>query len=256
MAFDFAAGGGPGDDWYLAKSLVTLAGEMAIAHPEVTCLGTLGDDSHQAEGYSSDHNPFIIAPNGKGVVRAIDIGGPDATLKVVRQHIWILYATKFPPLYEFGYAKGTSDNLINGWGLPFTTHVDTGDAGHLHVSVTQVDGNNPSPAGYLSAIDSTAPWGFLAPTVAPAAPTQEDDDMEFIRNKDTGAVVAHLGGGVLESVTPATYTTWNNLRKPVTQLATGPWTDYVNFIGRGAAASAQVIAAAVNLAATKPDPTT
>lgn len=153
---------GPG--WRLAASLVTLGNEIRATRPNLTCLGTLGNLAHQLEGTASDHNPFVKDAKGVGVVRAIDIGGPDADLRALRQHLWVLYAQQDPRVYRFGYMKGCSDNLINNWGLPFGVHIDTGDAGHLHISVTQVNGNNPSAAGYVSAIDSTASWGLSSAT--------------------------------------------------------------------------------------------
>lgn len=166
MAFNYASSG---NGWRLAGSLIELATEVAAAHPDFTCLGTLGDASHVTEGTASDHNPFIKDPTtGIGIVRAIDIAGPDAELRQLQSYLWSKYAAEFAPLYEFGYIKGTSNNLINGWGLPLSTHVDTGDAGHLHVSVTQQNGNAPSAAGYVAAIDSHINWGISAATVTPA----------------------------------------------------------------------------------------
>lgn len=166
----YYAESGPG--WRLARSLVQLATEVHAAHPDFTCLGTIGDAAHAAENTSSDHNPFVVDPaTGLGVVRAIDFGGPDAELKQLRQHLWQLYAAEFAPLWEFGYVKGTSDNLINNWGQPFSTHVDTGDAGHLHVSVTQVDGNHPTSSGYVAAIDLTTDWGVTPDVVTPTGGT-------------------------------------------------------------------------------------
>lgn len=166
MTFSMATSG---EGWYLARSVVQLGEEIRAAHPDFTCLGTIGDQSHVAEGTASDHNPFIINPaNGLGVVRAIDIGGPDAELKQLRQYLWGLYAAEDDRLYEFGYVKGTADNLINNWGQPFSTHVDTGDAGHLHISVTQKDGNHPSAGGYVAAIDDPRTWGITPEIVTPA----------------------------------------------------------------------------------------
>lgn len=173
MAFNFAASGA---GWRLAGSLIELANEISAAHPHLTCLGTLGDAAHVNEGTSSDHNPFIKDPHtGLGIVRAIDIGGPDAELVALEQHIFALYAAKFVPLWEYGYGLGTSKNLINNWGLPLRTHVQTGDAGHLHISVTQANGNSPSASGYVAAIDDRRSWGVAAisapPAPAPPAPS-------------------------------------------------------------------------------------
>lgn len=156
----FYAETGPG--WRLAGSLIQLATEIHAADPAFTCLGTIGNAEHAAQGTASDHNPFIVGPDGLGIVRAIDIGGTDAQLRELRKILWNAYAETDNRLYEFGYIKGCSDNLINDWGLPFGTHIDTGDAGHLHISVTQRDGNNPSAAGYVAAIDDRRTWNIGA----------------------------------------------------------------------------------------------
>lgn len=172
MLKGFYSPAGPG--WRLATSLQVLADEISVAYPEASCLGTKGDSAHQAEDFESDHNPFILDPNtGIGIVRAIDVAGPDAVLKAIRQRIWDLYAAQDPRVWAYGYGKGCSDNLINDWGLPFRTHVEVGDAGHLHISVTQKDGLNPSPLGYVAAIDSTASWGITGPV------GKVDNDMGF-----------------------------------------------------------------------------
>jgi hypothetical protein len=158
MAFNMPTSGA---GWRLAGSLIQLGHEIETAHPNLTCLGTIGNAEHQAQGTGSDHNPFIRDPqSGIGIVRAVDIGGSDAELKQLRQMLWSLYAQQDDRVYRFGYMKGCSDNLINNWGLPFGTHVDTGDAGHLHVSITQANGNNPSASGYVAAIDDTRSWGL------------------------------------------------------------------------------------------------
>jgi len=158
MAFNMHTSG---DGWRLARSLIKLGHEVEAAHPDFTCRGTIGDAAHAAKGTRSDHNPFIRDPHtGLGVVRAIDIDGPDAELKKLRHRLWSLYAHQDDRLYRFGYIKGCSDNLINNWFLPFGTHRDDGDADHLHISVTQVNGKNPSAKGYIAAIDDTRSWGL------------------------------------------------------------------------------------------------
>jgi hypothetical protein len=156
-----------GAGWRLAGCLIQLGHEIEAAHPDLSCLGTLGNAAHAAEGTGSDHNPFIKDPHsGIGIVRAIDIGGPDNALRQLRQVLWSLYAQQDDRVYRFGYMKGCSDNLINNWGLPFGTHIDTGDAGHLHVSVTQANGNHPTAGGYVASLDDTRSWG-IASGVAP-----------------------------------------------------------------------------------------
>lgn len=149
----------------VAGAIIQLGREIAASDAEFTFLGALGDVQHTTEGYQSDHNPFILGPDGKGVIRAIDIGGPDAKLKALRQHLWDLYAAQDNRVYAFGYMKGTSDNQINNWYLPFGHHTDSGDAGHLHISVTQKNGNAPSPSGYVAAIDDTRSWGISSGVV-------------------------------------------------------------------------------------------
>lgn len=80
----------------------------------------------------------------------------------------------------------------------------------------------------------------------PITPNAGDDDMsiEMIRNTDNGAVIAHLGGGVLTPCTASNWSTWNNLGRPVTQLHTGPWTAYTNMIAAGNQANIAAIAKA------------
>jgi hypothetical protein len=92
---------------------------------------------------------------------------------------------------------------------------------------------------------------------SPLGPTGEDDDMaiEMIRSDTSktdkeggvgnGAVIAHLGAGVLEPVPPSTFETWVNEGRPVNNLAQGPWTDYTAFLARGQADAVAAIERAI-----------
>lgn len=172
----FYSTGGP--SWYLAKSLQTLAAEVTLRFPAITCLGTIGNQAHQEENDSSDHNPFIKAPNGMGVVRAIDLAGPAEDLVELQAIFMALYVARDSRVFQFGYWH--RNNVVSNWPpLPIGgTHTDDGDVGHLHISVTQRNGNAPSSTGYLAAIDSTAPWGiYIPPKPAPTPPPLPEDDM-------------------------------------------------------------------------------
>lgn len=192
MAFNMTTSGA---GWRLCNSLITFGHEVAAAYPALTCLGTVGDAAHQSEGTASDHNPFVKDPHtGVGIVRAIDIGGPDDQLKALRQKLWVMYADSDSRLFEFGYAKGCSDNLINNWGLPFATHVDDGDAGHLHLSVTRV-----GAAGYAPAIDSTASWGIGGATFSGGGTQIVGDDVDPKDVWNFVVPVPQLGAGVADT---------------------------------------------------------
>lgn len=223
MPFNYQASGA---GWRLCRSLITLAEEIKVAYPSATCLGTIGNAAHQEEGYGSDHNPFIKDPStGVGIVRAIDIGGDNGMLQQIRAHIWALYAARDPRMYEYGYGKGTSDNQINGWGLPFSHHTDTGDAGHLHISVTQANGIHPSPSGYVSSIDSVAGWGFAAgPTPPPAPPAANWPNYPFSPPDHFGDILGdkHSHGGNPKYDSPVIIADIAALQTKLNKLGFGP----------------------------------
>jgi hypothetical protein len=68
-----------GRPWRLAKPIAELA-ELAREHPEITLVGTIGDESHLTDATPEDHTPFSIdewpVEIGAYVVCAIDFGGP------------------------------------------------------------------------------------------------------------------------------------------------------------------------------------
>lgn len=180
-----------GDGVYrrLAYSLQRLCAEVAVRWPDITNLGTFGDVGHAAQGALSDHNAIWQAPgSGTLICRAVDFGGPYDQLMELRDHLYGLGAARFGPLWSFGYLKGP-DSHGCAWPIGSGWNNNTGDEGHLHVSVTQVDGYNPvgGTAGYVPAIDSTESWGIadgtgltgLALNATPVAPAPiiEEDDM-------------------------------------------------------------------------------
>ena len=155
-----------GNNIILAPCLQVLAGEIAKKYPAAVNLGEIGDTSHVSEGYGSDHNPFITH-GGKRYVRAIDIGGSQAIQQALFNFIQARYAAHDPRVYPYGYVH--KDGVITTWWSG-GTHFDSGDYGHLHISVTQLNGNNPNPNGWVPGLDSRAPWGLATPVPAPHPP--------------------------------------------------------------------------------------
>jgi hypothetical protein len=155
MAYTFTSDFGGGV--ILAPCLQTLCAEIARKYPNAVNLGEIGDTKHQAEGFGSDHNPFIRHNNTR-YVRAIDIGGDESIQQALFNFVQQLYERRDPRVFPFGYVH--KDGVITTW-FGHGTHADAGDDGHLHISVTQHDGNNPSPDGWVPALDSRAPWGLV-----------------------------------------------------------------------------------------------
>lgn len=147
-----------GNGIILAPCLQALCGEIAQRYPEAVNLGEIGNAAHVTEGYSSDHNPFITH-NGKRYVRAIDIGGPDSIQQALFSFIQAKYQAHDSRVWPYGYVH--RDGVITTW-FGTGTHPDPGDDGHLHISVTQANGQHPSPSGWVSALDRTDGWGLIA----------------------------------------------------------------------------------------------
>lgn len=172
----------------LAYSLQRLCAEVAVWRPDITNLGTFGDISHAVMGAYSDHNAVWQAPGSDTLIcRAVDFGGPYEQLMELRARLYLLGSARFGPLWSFGYLKGP-DSKGCAWPIGSGWNNNSGDEGHLHVSVTQTDGYNPvaGTAGYVPAIDSTESWGLaavpglsgLALTATPiAAPEAQEDDV-------------------------------------------------------------------------------
>ena len=173
-----------GNDVILAPCLQALCREIAQRYPDAVNLGEIGDAAHAGEGYGSDHNPFITH-NGKRYVRAIDIGGPRSIQTALFVFIQTRYEAHDSRVWPYGYVH--MNNQITTW-FGTGTHYDPGDVGHLHISVTQANGNHPSPSGWVSALDRTDGWGLI----------DTGDDMSATDvaavNKHTDAVAQKLIG--------------------------------------------------------------
>ena len=180
MAYTYTSDFGGGV--ILAPCLQVLCAEIAQHYPDAVNLGEIGDASHTTEGYGSDHNPFI-AHNGKRYVRAVDIGGPESIQDALFAFVQGLYTRRDPRVWPYGYVH--KDNVITSW-FGSGTHTDSGDVGHLHISVTQANGYHPSPTGWVHALDSRDPWGLIATT----PPTKPKDWFSMASLADLQKAVA------------------------------------------------------------------
>jgi len=175
-----------GAGWTLAPALVTLLRQLQQRWPGPQWQtspqsGTIGDQRHQAEGWTNtDHLPFmspygVVLPVGQpgGLVRALDVAAdvqgvpgivdvadaPDceALFAMVNR----MYAAKDPRVYPNGYA--IYNRRITDWNNPGGFHAQQGDPHlyHLHISVSRL------PQGF----NSTAPWPIPATGEQPSGGT-------------------------------------------------------------------------------------
>jgi peptidoglycan hydrolase-like protein with peptidoglycan-binding domain len=129
----------------VASSLLVLRDEINRRWPnrDKRSDGTIGDEAHRRS--KSDHNP-----NGKGVVRALDVDVDGINAAWLAEHVRQLGAKGDARLVDGGYAifNHRIASEVEGWrwrayrgSNPHTAHV--------HVSVSRAE------RGY----DSTAAWG-------------------------------------------------------------------------------------------------
>lgn len=149
----------------VAESLLKLRDQINDAYPNRNkgSDGTIGDEAHQAEGTSSDHNPFVKDRDGVGVVRALDIthdpaNGVDTYAMADRLRASgdrrISYGISRGRIY-FGAGNPNAANR-----LPlYTWRAFDGDPhnDHMHVSVSKTQ----------DVYDNDRPWVGVTP--------QEDD---------------------------------------------------------------------------------
>lgn len=154
-----------GKDVRIAPALEQLLYEISI-HPEykhLTNLGEIGDARHKGQGFDSDHNPFVVH-NGVGIIRAADFGGPYELLMQLRAELFKVYRRKDPRIWPYGYLKGPDSNITD-WPPGTGWHRNTGDEGHLHVSLNQRNGWAPSRNGWVPALGSSVGWGLSVPVI-------------------------------------------------------------------------------------------
>ena len=152
--------------WRLAKSLVTLRGEVNAWAPNRSKAsdGTIGDPAHASR--PSRHNP-----NRYGVVTALDIthdpaGGCDVHALARR-----LVRAPHP---ELAYVISNRQISARSGGWAWRAYTGTNPhTVHAHFAVGVGPDSDPAPP-----YDSTAPWGVVP---SPTSPTpKEDADMDVI----------------------------------------------------------------------------
>lgn len=150
--------------WRLATSLDVLRKEVNAAWPnrKKQTDGTIGDPSHQSQGSSSDHNPWL-----NDTVRAWDIT-TDSFTDVLAEWLRKKGQAGDLRLRGGGYViyKGRIASDRDNWIWRTYTGSDRHDS-HIHLSVTRE-----------AAYDSPSPWGVgELLTNQPLPQPQEDDDM-------------------------------------------------------------------------------
>lgn len=136
-----------------AKSLVALLREANSRRPARSKVsdGALGDKAHAKSGNASDHNPWVVGPDGVRVVTAVDITDDGDTFARLLADIIV---KRRDPRVKYLIREGQICRSYAKPGIPaWTWSKYTGlnaHTTHLHVSVY------PDPKLY----DSEADWGI------------------------------------------------------------------------------------------------
>lgn len=196
------------------------------------------------------------APAGTVIYFSTDFDAVPAQYPTIAAY-YVAASDALPPEYGAGaYGHGALIDYLTQWGdiqAAWQTYAWSNGYRSPHADLYQYLNSQHigSSAVDFDLILRPANLGaWWAPNSPPIDPPQStgDDDMELIRNTNTGAVIAHLGGGVLNPVDLTTYQVWLDLGRPVTQLQTGPWQHYTNWLAAGDEANIAAIAQATEQA--------
>lgn len=124
-----------GRPFRLARPIAQLA-DQVLDHPDLTLVGTLGDESHLTDPTPEDHTPFSIdewpVSIDGFVVTAIDIGGPPEVVGEAAQRLlaerpfWLKYLIWRGPVGAVGLRDRRFD---------FKAQEGSGHTTHMHVSI-------------------------------------------------------------------------------------------------------------------------